>query len=188
MREVGLVAMEPMPLMSLAAISVLQTANAVLSAPAYRVRLLSQRGGAGIDTMLAFVEADLGEEVARSLAERMILERRRPGGGAQVSGLLGLRPKMDRIETVLTHAKTNLRAGIRHIRTRPYTPKTNGKLERVFQTLLREWTCAIPYRFSASQMRDLPRCLVRYRQHLPHAALHSLTPSAALNTLARRQT
>jgi transposase InsO family protein len=34
--------------------------------------------------------------------------------------------------------------GIRHIRTRPYTPKTNGKAERFIQTLLREWAYAIP--------------------------------------------
>ncbi len=35
--------------------------------------------------------------------------------------------------------------GIRHIRTRPYTPKTNGKAERFIQTMLREWAYAIPF-------------------------------------------
>ena len=35
--------------------------------------------------------------------------------------------------------------GLRHIRTRPYTPKTNGKAERFIQTLLREWAYALPY-------------------------------------------
>ena len=40
-------------------------------------------------------------------------------------------------------AKLLRRLGIRHIRTRPYTPRTNGKAERFIQTLLREWAYAL---------------------------------------------
>jgi transcriptional regulator GlxA family with amidase domain len=65
---------------------------------------------ASIDLMLAFVEADLGEEIATAVAERMVLERRRPGGGSQRSGLLGLQPKTDRIEAALAYAKRNLKS------------------------------------------------------------------------------
>jgi transposase InsO family protein len=46
---------------------------------------------------------------------------------------------------------------LRHIRTRPYTPKTNGKAERFIQTLLREWAYALPYRSSDTRAADLPR-------------------------------
>jgi transposase InsO family protein len=45
---------------------------------------------------------------------------------------------------------------LRHLRTRPYTPKTNGKAERFIQTLLREWAHALPYRSSATRAR--PTC------------------------------
>jgi len=46
---------------------------------------------------------------------------------------------------------------IRHIRTRPYTPKTNGKAERFIQTLMREWAYAITFASSAARAADLPR-------------------------------
>jgi len=42
-------------------------------------------------------------------------------------------------------------AGVRHLRTRPYTPRTNGKAERFIQTSLREWAYARPYTSSAER-------------------------------------
>lgn len=78
--------------------------------------------------------------------------------------------------------------GIRHIRTRPYTPKTNGKAERFIQTLLREWAYAIPYRSSANRTLDLPRWLMWYNERRPHCALASLPPAAALNNIMRNHT
>jgi transposase InsO family protein len=62
---------------------------------------------------------------------------------------------------------------LRHIRTRPYTPKTNGKAERFIQTLLREWAYALPYRSSDSRAADLPRWLRHYNQERPHASLEN---------------
>ena len=47
--------------------------------------------------------------------------------------------------------------GIQHIRTSPYTPKTNCKAERFIQTLLREWAYAIPFSSSEARAADLPR-------------------------------
>jgi transposase InsO family protein len=53
------------------------------------------------------------------------------------------------------HATLSRRLGIRHIFTRPYRPRTNGKVERLIQTLLREWAYAAAYPTSAARTRAL---------------------------------
>jgi len=70
--------------------------------------------------------------------------------------------------------------GLKHIRTRPYTPKTNGKAERFIQTALREWAYAQPYPSSAHRAAQLPIWLYRYNWHRPHAGISSLTPISRL--------
>ena len=64
---------------------------------------------AGIDMTLALVEADLGTDVARTVARRMVLERRRPGGQPQMSSLLEFEPRSNRFQKLLDHIRTNLR-------------------------------------------------------------------------------
>jgi transposase InsO family protein len=73
---------------------------------------------------------------------------------------------------------------LRHIRTRPYTPKTNGKAERFIQTLLREWAYALPYRSSDTRAADLPRWLRHYNHERPHASLAARSPIAWLQAQA----
>jgi transposase InsO family protein len=63
------------------------------------------------------------------------------------------------------------RLGLKHIRTRPYTPKTNGKAERFVQTCLREWAYARAYLNSKQRARELPFFLHRYNWHRPHASI-----------------
>lgn len=63
---------------------------------------------AGIDLALALVEEDLGIEVARQVARKMVVYHRRSGGQSQFSTLLELEPKSDRMQAVLTHAHRNL--------------------------------------------------------------------------------
>ncbi len=63
---------------------------------------------AGIDLALALVEADFGNETARSVARKLVLYHRRSGGQSQFSELLELAPKSDRIQTALDYAKKNL--------------------------------------------------------------------------------
>ena len=53
------------------------------------------------------------------------------------------------------------RLGLKHIRTKPYTPKTNGKAERFIQTSLREWAYARAYSTSQKRAAELPRWLHR---------------------------
>lgn len=70
--------------------------------------------------------------------------------------------------------------GIRHIRTRPYTPRTNGKAERFIQTALREWAYARAYNTSDQRARDLPVWTHMYNWHRPHSSLNSKPPISRL--------
>jgi transposase InsO family protein len=70
--------------------------------------------------------------------------------------------------------------GLRHIRTRPYTPKTNGKAERFIQTALREWAYARAYPSSDHRAAELPVWLHRYNWHRPHGSLKSKPPISRL--------
>ncbi|CAG0930570.1 putative protein YagA [Planctomycetaceae bacterium] len=74
--------------------------------------------------------------------------------------------------------------GLKHIRTRPYTPRTNGKAERFIQTALREWAYAVAYPTSKHRAAELPVWLHRYNWHRPHGSLKSKTPISRLR-LAR---
>ena len=76
--------------------------------------------------------------------------------------------------------RTCKRFGLRHIRTMPYTPKTNGKAERFIQTSLREWAYAQAYRHSRERKAQLPRWLHRYNWHRPHAGIDDRTPISRL--------
>ena len=90
-------------------------------------------------------------------------EKRRclPQGGCRLLCSLGVK-----IERVMTDngscyrsrafAKACRRLGLKHIRTRPYTPKTNGKAERFIQTALREWAYARAYLNSDNEPPNCP--------------------------------
>jgi transposase InsO family protein len=73
------------------------------------------------------------------------------------------------------------RLKLRHLRTRPYRPRTNGKAERFIQTLLREWAYKRPYPTSAQRTDRLPRYLNHYNLRRPHAALNKRTPAQRLS-------
>jgi transposase InsO family protein len=74
-------------------------------------------------------------------------------------------------------------AGLRHIRTRPYTPRTNGKAERFIQTSLREWAYAAAYRSSRERYQAMAPFIDRYNTKRPHSALANQTPWLRLNNL-----
>jgi len=69
---------------------------------------------------------------------------------------------------------------LKHIRTKPYTPKTNGKAERFIQTALREWAYAQAYPTSKHRAAELPVWLHRYNWHRPHGSLQSHPPISRL--------
>jgi len=70
--------------------------------------------------------------------------------------------------------------GLKHIRTKPYTPKTNGKAERFIQTALREWAYAQAYPTSDHRAAALPLWLHRYNWHRPHSSIQSKAPISRL--------
>ena len=63
---------------------------------------------AGIDLALAMIEQDLGADLARAVARKLVVYHRRAGGQSQFSALLELEPKSDRIQSALAYAKRNL--------------------------------------------------------------------------------
>jgi len=70
---------------------------------------------------------------------------------------------------------------IKHIRTKPYTPKTNGKAERFIQTALREWAYARAYDTSEQRKSHLPVWTHTYNWHRPHGSLNSRPPISRLD-------
>ena len=70
--------------------------------------------------------------------------------------------------------------GLRHIRTKPYPPRTNGKAERFIQTSLREWAYAQAYASSQRRREALAEWLGRYNTVRPHTALANQPPVARL--------
>ena len=68
------------------------------------------------------------------------------------------------------------RRAIRHIRTRPYTPRTNGKVERYQQTLQREWAYALEYASSQARRASLPHWVRHYNERRTHSALGNRPP------------
>jgi transposase InsO family protein len=84
------------------------------------------------------------------------------------------------------------RLGLKHIRTKPYTPKTNGKAERFIQTCLREWAYARAYNTSRQRAEELPYWMHRYNWHRPHGSIGAMPPITRLgltgNNLLRLHT
>jgi transposase InsO family protein len=100
-----------------------------------------------------------------------------------------------RVERVLTdngsayratiHALACKALGIRHLRTRPYRPRTNGKAERFIRTLLAGWAYGAIYRDSLERQRALAGWLEFYNRRRPHRSLSRQAPIERLHALTR---
>jgi transposase InsO family protein len=73
--------------------------------------------------------------------------------------------------------------GLTPKRTRPYTPRTNGKAERFIKTLLAEWAYSMAFQTSTERNRWLPRYLTIYIGRRCHMALTGRTPIQQLGLL-----
>ena len=78
--------------------------------------------------------------------------------------------------------------GLRHLRTRPYTPQTNGKAERFIQLLLHSWAYAFAYPSSAHRTRAVPSWLRGYNRRRPHGSLGGHPPVSRVAHLCGQYT
>jgi transposase InsO family protein len=125
---------------------------------AYAEELPDERGGtaaAFLERALAFF-ADHGVEVRRLLTDN---------GSPYVSRAFR--------EAAAAH-------GLRHLRTRPYRPQTNGKAEAFVKTLQNGWAYRRPYQATAERIAALPGFLCYYNGYRPHGGLDGDTPLGRL--------
>lgn len=78
------------------------------------------------------------------------------------------------------HAAACKELGVRHVRTRPYRPRTNGKAERFIQTMLRRWAYARSYTNSQQRTAALEPWLKYYNYERPHSSLGHKPPATRL--------
>jgi transposase InsO family protein len=74
--------------------------------------------------------------------------------------------------------------GIRHIRTRPYTPRTNGKAEAFIRILQREWAYGLIYPTSSHRAKALPGWTRWYNNHRPHGGIDGQPPISRISHAA----
>ena len=72
---------------------------------------------------------------------------------------------------------------IRHLTTKPYRPRTNGKVERFHQTMSREWAYGLAYRSHRHRNRALPHWLEHYNRHRPHSSLGDRPPISRVHNV-----
>lgn len=147
--------------------------------------------GAGWD----FVHVAVDDATRLAYVEVLGDERKDTTTGFLLRALRWFRGQGIRAERVMTDNGSAYRSGrfakalrllaIRHIFTRPYTPKTNGKAERFIQTLLREWAYGLAHPSSAARNNDLTRWLDWFNRVRPHSALNGLSPRQRVNDLVR---
>jgi transposase InsO family protein len=79
-----------------------------------------------------------------------------------------------------TFARSCADLGLKHIFTRPYTPRTNGNAERFIQTSMREWAYYASYDHSGARLAALAPWLHHYNWHRPHYSLEPKPPASRL--------
>jgi transposase InsO family protein len=77
---------------------------------------------------------------------------------------------------------------IRHLRTQPYRPRTNGKVERFHQTMAREWAYGLVYRSHREREAALPHWLNHYNTTRPHSSLGDRPPISRIHNVRGQDT
>ena len=78
------------------------------------------------------------------------------------------------------------RRQIRHLKTQPYRPRTNGKVERFHQTMAREWAYGLAYRSHRDRATALPHWLDHYNTRRPHSSLGGQPPISRIHNVRRQ--
>jgi transposase InsO family protein len=137
-----------------------------------------------------FVHVAIDDHSRLAFAKIMASEKKRSATAflkAAIAYYASLGVKVERVMTdngscykSFAFRKACKRFGLKHIRTKPYTPRTNGKAERFIQSSLREWAYAQAYRSSRDRKAALPSWLHRYNWHRPHAGIDDKIPISRL--------
>ena len=104
-------------------------------------------------------------------------------------GELGMQPEAVMTDGAVAYRRSRLfraalgRHGLRHILTPPYTPRWNGKAERLIQTLKREWAYAHEWPSSAARARALSSWLRTYNRRRPHSSLGDRPPISRVHNV-----
>ena len=83
----------------------------------------------------------------------------------------------------IVHALACKTLGIKHLRTRPYRPRTNGKAERFIRTMLGGWAYGAIYGSSDERRQALPGWLDYYNRRRPHGSLNHQPPLTRLQAI-----
>jgi transcriptional regulator GlxA family with amidase domain len=118
---------------------------------------------AGIDLALALVEDDMGAEVTKSVARKLVLYHRRGGGQSQFSTLLELSPKSDRIQTALAFARENL-----------HTPLTVPQLAEAAHLSPRQFSRAFHAETGQSPAKAIEKLRVEAARSLMEQSRHPI--------------
>jgi transposase InsO family protein len=131
-------------------------------------------------TRLAYVEVLADEKAATAIGFLRRAVAHFAAYGVQVEGVLTDNGSAYR---ATIHALACRALGIKHLRTRPYRPRTNGKAERFIRTLLGGWAYGAIYGSSAERERALTGWLHFYNHRRPHGSLNRQAPMTRLHAL-----
>jgi transposase InsO family protein len=158
-------------------------------------RITGNRHGRNQGLGYDFFHVAIDDATRLAYVEVLPDERRTSTTAFLIRALRWFRQRGIKVERVMTDngsgyiaklfRKALRRLRIKHIRTRPYTPRTNGKAERFIQTLMREWAYATAFPSSLARADDLPRWTHWYNTQRTHYALNRQTPASRLNNLIR---
>jgi transposase InsO family protein len=104
----------------------------------------------------------------------------------------GITPKRLMTDNAWTYVRSRelcrllQRNGIRHLKTQPYRPRTNGKVERFHQTMAREWAYGLVYRSHHDRKRALPHWLKHYNHTRPHSSIGGRPPISRVHNVCRQ--
>jgi transposase InsO family protein len=132
-------------------------------------------------TRLAYVEVLADEKATTAVGFLRRAIKHFAGYGIQVESVITDNGSAYRSSA---HAIACRALGVRHLRTRPYNPQTNGKAERFIRTLVNGWAWGAIYRSSAERNAALPSWLDFYNRRRPHGAISHQPPLGRLRQLS----
>lgn len=140
-----------------------------------------------------FLHVCVDDATRVSYAEVLPNERKESCAAFLVRAIAWLEARGAKVERIMTDNGSGYRSKLfrrvvqahraRHIFTRPYTPRTNGKAERFIQTCKRDWAYARPYRRSQARTAALAAFLHFYNCHRPHWGIGRKPPQLRLSEL-----